>query len=241
VKRILAGLLTFSLLAACSPAAASSSAAPRLLAIQYSAAARPWLAEVYACAGETPVVAEQRAASFFDPSADLAIRLGEPEQLAAPAYAIGVEEIVVVVHPQNPARKFDLAAARGLFGGRIRNWSELGGADLPVQAWIYAPGEDIQQVFAASVMQGAATASLARLAASPDEMAQAIAADAGAVGFLPRRWLTGNVREVYTIAAVSVLAITPVEPDGAVKELLACVTVPKLVKGRQGHRMARAG
>ncbi len=214
-------LLNLLLLASCSPAAPG--ALPKPFTVQYSAAAQSWLAGLYDCAGETPVIADQRAAQYFDSSADLAIRLGEPEHSTTPAFEIGIEEIIVIVHPQNPVEELGVVDVRGLFSGRIRNWSQAGGADTPVQVWSYSPGEDIQQIFAASVMRGAAVASLARLAASPDEMAQVIANDAGAVGILPRRWLTEDVQEVYVAATVPVLAIASAELQGAVKDLLACL------------------
>ncbi len=215
--------LTFCslLLASCSPAAPT--AAPEPITVQYSAAAQPWLPGVYDCAGGTPIFAEQRAVQYFDSSADLAIRLGEPEQMTTPAFEIGIEEIIVVVHSQNPITNLSLAQVRELFSGRISDWSQLGGPDAPIQVWIYAPGEDIQQAFEAAVMQGAAVTSLARLATSPDGMSQAIASDANAIGILPRRWKAENVREAYVAASVPVLAITSAEPQGAVKDLLACL------------------
>jgi hypothetical protein len=209
------------LFSSCSPAAPV--ALPEPITVQYSAAAQPRLAGLYDCAGEAPVIAEQRAVQYFDPAADLAIRLGEAEHSTTPAFEIGVEEIVVAVHTQNPIENLGLTEVRGLFSGRIRNWSQLGGADMPVQVWSYAQGEDMQQLFEAAVMQGAAVTSLARLAASPGEMAQAIANDVNAVGILPRRWMAGNVQAVYVAASAPVLAITSAEPQGAMKDLLACL------------------
>jgi len=54
-------------------------------------------------------------------------------------------------------------------------------------------------------------------------MGQAIAGDVNAVGLLTRRWKTGSVSAVYTVATVPVLALTPAEPPGAVQEILACL------------------
>jgi len=208
-------------LASCSPA--TPTVAPDPIIVQHSAAAQPWLSGVYGCAGGIPVLADQRAAQYFDLSADLAIRLGEPVPLTAPAFEIGSEEILVVVHPHNPLANLGATQVRELFSGRIRNWSQVGGADASVQVWIYTSGEEIQQIFEAAVMQGLALTSLARLATSPDEMYQAIANDANAVGILPRRWKVGNVSDVYMAASVPVLAITPSEPQGALANLLACL------------------
>jgi len=214
-------LLALFLLVTCSPT--TSTAVPESITIQYSAAAQPWLSAVYDCAGKTPIFTEQRAAQYFDPSADIAIRLGKPEQLRTPAFEIGIEEIVVIVHAQNPVTEIGVTEVRELFTGRIRNWSQLGGPDASVRVWIYASGEDIQQIFEAVVIQGGTVTSLAQLATSPDEMDQAIADDVNAIGILPRSWKVENVQEVYVAATVPVLAIIPSEEHGVTAELLACL------------------
>ena len=47
-------------------------------------------------------------------------------------------------------------------------------------------------------------------------MAQAIASDVNAVGILTRHWQMGNVPDVYTVATLPVLAITPAQPQVAI-------------------------
>ena len=214
-------LLTLFLLASCSPT--TPIAVPESITIQYSAAAQPWLSAVFDCAEKTPIFADQRAVQYFDPPVDIAIRLGEPEQLRTPAFEIGIEEIVVIVHPQNPVTEIGVTEVRELFTGRIRKWSQLGGPDTSVRVWLYASSEDIQQIFEAAVMQGGTVTSLAQLATNPDEVYQAIADDVDAIGILPRSWKAENVQEVYVAATVPVLAIIPSEEQGVTADLLACL------------------
>jgi len=214
-------LLTLFLLASCSPT--TPIAVPESITIQYSAAAQPWLSAVFDCAEKTPIFADQRAVQYFDPPVDIAIRLGEPEQLRTPAFEIGIEEIVVIVHPQNPVTEIGVTEVRELFTGRIRKWSQLGGPDASVRVWLYASSEDIQQIFEAAVMQGGTVTSLAQLATNPDEVYQAIADDVNAIGILPRSWKAENVQEVYVAATVPVLAIIPSEEQGVTADLLACL------------------
>jgi phosphate transport system substrate-binding protein len=45
---------------------------------------------------------------------------------------VGNAYVQFIVHPSNPVRNLSKAQLAGLFGGKIRNWSEVGGADLPV-------------------------------------------------------------------------------------------------------------
>jgi ABC-type phosphate transport system substrate-binding protein len=219
-------ILAFFLLSSCNSATPNPTptAAPETITVQYTSAVIPWLAGLYDCAGINVVTAEQRAADFLDPqAADLAIRIGQPANLTSPAYQIGSEDILVIVNPQNPIPALDAEQVRGLFNGQVLNWLEVNGADAPVQAWVFSSGEDIQQIFEQTILNGSQVTSTARLAVGMDEMAQAVANDVNAIGILTRHWKAGNISDIYTIATVPVLAITRDKPQGAVEELLACL------------------
>jgi ABC-type phosphate transport system substrate-binding protein len=196
------------------------------LTVQYTAATAPWLAGLYDCAGINVVTAEQRAADFLDlQSVDLAIRIGQADDLTSPAYQIGSDGLLVIVNRQNPINALTAEQVSGLFSGQILNWQEDKGSSpsAPVQVWIFSSGEDVQQVFYRTAMGGSPVTSMARLATSPDEMSQAIANDVNAVGILTRHWKMGNVSEVFTVDTVPVLALTSGEPQGVVRKLLTCL------------------
>ena len=223
MKRTFAFLiLVCLLLPSCNSATPTVSAGP--LTVQYTAAAAPWLADLYDCAGANVVTAEQRATDFLDPElVNLAILIGQSANLTSAAYQIGSEELLVILNPQNPINALTAEQVRGLFTGQVLNWREIKGSNAPVQVWVFSSGEDVQQIFDQIALGGSPTTSTARLAAGPDEMTQAIASDVNAVGILTRHWKAVNVSAVYTVASVPVLALTPAEPQGAVQELLACL------------------
>jgi hypothetical protein len=54
-------------------------------------------------------------------------------------------------------------------------------------------------------------------------MAEALTSDPNAVGILSRRWMTDGLREIFLVANVPVLALTPSEPEGIVRDLIACM------------------
>jgi PBP superfamily domain len=217
-------LLTFPfllILAACTSSAPTAQAP--VLRVQYTFAAQPWLADLSNCAGEIVVNTELRAADYIDlSSADLALRLGDTG-VTTPAYQIGADDILVVVNRQNPINRLTAEEVLGLFTGSIQTWKSINGSDSPVQVWVFAAGEDVQQIFEQAALGGAPVASTARLATDPDEMAQAVTEDVNAVGILTRHWKAGNVSDVYTVATVPVLAIFPAEPQGAMADLAACL------------------
>ena len=47
-------------------------------------------------------------------------------------FVIGYDGIAVVVHPGNPVSELTVAQLSDLFTGKLRNWREVGGPDLPV-------------------------------------------------------------------------------------------------------------
>ena len=145
---------------------------------------------------------------------NLYLRVGEPETLVLPAYQIDEEEILIVTHRESPVQNLSLEEARVLFSGQ---------ADPSVQVWAYASGEDVQVLFEQLVMNGRSVTSLARLAVSPQHMSDMLNAESNSVGVLPRHWKTGNTREVFSAGMAPVLAITKENPDGAVRELVACL------------------
>jgi hypothetical protein len=150
-----------------------------------------------------------------DPSAaEIVLRLGEPETLVTPAYQIDMEELLIVTHRQSPIQNLTREEARTLFAG-------LG--DPTVQVWVYADGEDVQEIFDRVVMDGASVSSQAWLAADPQQMSDTLVNEPGTVGILPRHWKVGDTREVFSVANVPVLVITPHEPQGVVRALIACL------------------
>ncbi len=208
MKRFILLLVIVLILSACTPA--TPSATPEVISVYSTAAAQSWLSELYDCAGTASVLAR-----VDDPSAaSIVLRVGEPESLSSPAYQIDTEEILVVTQRQSPVQNLSLEEARALFAGQ---------SDPLVQVWVYASGVDVQDVFNKSVMQGQNIASTARLAVDPQQMSDTLVNEPNTVGIVPRHWKVGDSREVFSVGTVPVLAITSKEPQGVIKQLIACL------------------
>ena len=183
---------------------------PQVIAVYSTSAAQPWLPQIYGCAGTSSAISR-----VDDPSAaDIGLRVGEPPFLNSPAFQIDTEEILIVTHRQSPVQNLTLEDARKLFAGQ---------GDPSVQVWVYASGEDVQEVFDQVVMEGRSVSSSAWLAVNPQQLSDTLVNEPNAVGILPRHWKAGDVREVFSVATVPVLAITRSEPQGVIQELIACL------------------
>ena len=124
------------------------------------------------------------------------------------------QEILIVTHRQSPVQNLTIEQARALFAGQ---------GDPSVQVWVYASGEDVQEMFDRVVMEGSTVSPAARLAVHPQHMSDTLVNEANTVGILPRHWKAGDVREVFRVGTVPVLAITDSEPQGVIRELIACL------------------
>ena len=209
-----------ALLAACAPA--SPAVTPRLLNVYVTSAAYPRVSDLYTCAPPSIVISLSSPAS-----ADLTIRLGEPVPLTVPAFQIGAEDILVVVHPQAGVGSLTLVQVQQLFSGRISSWKQVGGNDVAVQVWTFSSDEDVQQVFERLVMNGQPVTSLARLATSSPFMSDSVGNTPGSIGYLPRRWKTGNTSEALKAATVPVLVLARSQPEGPVRQLVSCLQSAK--------------
>ena len=207
LRRALIAFLLFWI-AACAP---TPTAAPvSQVDVYASASVGPWLTEAFACASDSNLVLNV----VHDPAqADLILRIAGPAALSTPAFQIDTEEILVVTHRESPLQNMALEQVQSLFTN----------GDPSVQVWVYASGEGVQGVFDQLVMAGRPVTSFARLASSPQEMSDVLNAQSNAVGILPRHWLAGSPRFIYSVGTVPVLAVTSSEPQGSLKDLIACL------------------
>ena len=204
-------VLVFCVLWVSSCSTATPPATPEVVPVYSTAAAEPWLSTLYTCAPEGTTVLER----VDDPAAaKIALRVGEPPSLSTFAYQIDTEEILIVTHRQSPIQNLNLEAVRALFSGF---------GEPSVQVWVYASDADVQQVFDQLVMEGRVVSPSARIAPTPQQMSDTLVNEANTVGILPRHWKAGDAREVFSAGTVPVLAITPSEPQGLVRELLVCL------------------
>lgn len=209
--RILIFLLFSFLISSCS-AGTPQSPTPQVVSVYSSYAAETWLSDLYDCAaGQSNVVLSRVDDSN---AAEIVLQVGEPEILSSFAYQIDSEEILVVTQHQSPVQNLTLDEAQALF---------MGLGDPSVQVWVYASGEDVQRVFDQFVMKGRSVTSSAKVAVNPQQMSNTLVNEPNTVGILSRHWKVGDVRDVYSVATVPVLAITKSEPQGAIQGLISCL------------------
>ena len=199
-------VLSSFIVVSCAPATQTSQT--QVVSVYATSAAQPWLTELYTCADNSSV-----NLNLTTDEPDITLRVGEPEIIISPLYQIDEEEILIVTNRESPIQNLTLTETQELFAQ----------GNGSAKVWVYASDADVQIVFDQLVMKGRSVTTFAGLATSPQQMSNLINAEKDAVGILPKHWVTGNVREVFSAGTVPVLAITKEEPQGVVKDLIACL------------------
>jgi hypothetical protein len=203
------------------------------LTIALSPAVWPMQAAVHRCAVAQPEIAlvlSELPVTFFEKAnSDLALRFGEPVKSSGYAASVAQEKIAIIVHPGNPIKALDQSQLRKLFTGQVVFWGAVGGPDQAVQVWTFPENDDARQVFDSAILADGTLASEAMLASDPSQMIHEIAANPGAIGYVPGAWLTDQVRalelapDLHLVLRQPVLALATAEPQGAVHRFLACL------------------
>ena len=66
---------------------------------------------------------------------------------------VALDSILPIVHPDNPVRDISLPDIARIAAGRISNWSELGGPDLPIRMLLADDGSSVAEVLDERVMR----------------------------------------------------------------------------------------
>lgn len=239
ILRVFLTALTGALTASCQaqPAAVPvTQPPPSLLTVQASFALQPLADDFHSCAGElidtALIVQDTPAAAVNLDEAAIGLRWGLHDQPDYFAAEIGHEELAVIVHPNNPVEEISLEELQAIYLGAqtqppFNEW-------MP---WAYPKGDDVQQVFESAVLQNRPPdSSVIHLAPDPAAVLEAVAANPGAIGYLPARWLAAvDEEQAASVKALSVkdleagqfrrpiVAMSRSEPNGPEKDWLLCV------------------
>jgi phosphate transport system substrate-binding protein len=103
---------------------------------------------------------------------------------AASEHVIALDGLAIIVNPANPVSALTKAQIADVFDGKVQRWSELGGVDQPVVVHARDDNSGTFDSFKHLVLQGRALAPAARRHESSEELSDAVAADAVAIGFI---------------------------------------------------------
>jgi phosphate transport system substrate-binding protein len=167
-----------------------------------------------------------------------------PEASALRSTVVAKDGIVVVVHPSNKVDGLSLDQVRGLFGGKIRSWKEVGGPDAPVTVVSREAGSGTRTSFE-QIVGGFKLTDNAIIQDSNGTIRETVANDVNALGYLSHGLLNEKIKALAIdgVACTSdgimqgryklvrpIFFLTKTEPEGELAGFIKYVLSPDAQK-----------
>ncbi|MEM8787685.1 MAG: phosphate ABC transporter substrate-binding/OmpA family protein [Pseudomonadota bacterium] len=136
-------------------------------------------------AGEADIAMSSRPARADELRAAREAGLGNLTDLDQ-EYIIAVDSILTIVSPDNPVNELSVGQMADIFSGRVSNWSEIGGPNLPVTVFTRPEASGTRGVFATQILSpaNAQMSADAVVVGSNAEMADRVTETAGGIGYV---------------------------------------------------------
>jgi phosphate transport system substrate-binding protein len=111
-------------------------------------------------------------------------------------FAVAYDCIVPVVHPSNTITDLTLDQLKAIYKGEIKNWNQVGGPDRPIVVISRDTSSGTYEVWEEKVLKNERVYPGALLQASNGAVAQAVAKNKNAVGYIGIGYLNDDVKTV---------------------------------------------
>ena len=175
------------------------------------------------------------------------VKLAESKGVKPVRHTVALDCIVPVVHPANPVKDLTLAQLKDIYTGKIKNWKEVGGGDKVVVVISRDSSSGTFEVWNHKVLGKERVRPDAQLQASNGAVAQAVAGNKYAIGYVGIGYLNDKLKgvsvdgviasaktamdESYPVAR-ALYMFTKGEPSGEIKKFL------DFVKSAEGQELA---
>jgi phosphate transport system substrate-binding protein len=167
---------------------------------------------------------------------------GKGKGVNAVRTAIAVDALVPVVHAGNPVARLSAEQLRDIYAGKIENWKDLGGKDGKIVVVSRDTSSGTYETWEEIIMKKTKVAPSALLQASNGAVAQAVAKNEKAIGYIGFGYLNKSLKKldvngVEASPATALSGAWPIarelyvftngEPAGAVKKLVEYLLDPQ--------------
>lgn len=108
-------------------------------------------------------------------------------------HRIGSVKTHFIVHPDNPVRSVSDPKLRDILLGRIVNWNELGGPDMPIVVFTTKPGKGLRSLVEKKFLNGQSITDEARQLGGLSQVVKVIAQAEYGIGFVNAPRLNSTV------------------------------------------------
>lgn len=123
-------------------------------------------------------------------------------------HKVAVVPFAVVVNPKSGVRTLTIAQLRGIFSGAIANFSQVGGADVPVTIVNRARSSGTRAVFVATILGGHQPSAAGLTQDSSGTVAQIVSQTPGAIAYISLSYVKPG-----RVNAVAIHGVMPTTAD----------------------------
>ncbi|MDA8214089.1 MAG: substrate-binding domain-containing protein [Nitrospiraceae bacterium] len=134
---------------------------------------------------------------------------------------IGKDKIIVLLHKDNPISKLTKEQLKGIFTGKISNWKDVGGKDMPIiVVWgKLIPGTN--SLFVKNILDGESQTKDVLEATTAEDIRQNVASNAEAIGIGPAAVVDATVKSPDTPeVSRPIILVTKGKPSPNVQKLI---------------------
>ncbi|MDH4188643.1 MAG: substrate-binding domain-containing protein [Betaproteobacteria bacterium] len=119
-------------------------------------------------------------------------------------HTVASDDIVVVVHTGNRVKSLTRAQAKAIMTGKIKNWKEVHGADLPIKVVAAAPGQAVRNAVQKGLMDGEEFGPGTADIRTALEQLRVVGSNPGAIGAMSEPVVKESNEKVKAVAGVRV-------------------------------------
>jgi phosphate transport system substrate-binding protein len=110
------------------------------------------------------------------------------------AHVIAMDGVCVIVHPSNPVKELTTDQVRDIYMGKINNWNELGGPDMPIVVISRDTSSGTYETFHELVMHKQEMGPKVEYVSSNPQAHARVKTTAGAIGYVGLGFVDNNVK-----------------------------------------------
>ncbi len=107
---------------------------------------------------------------------------------------IAYDALAVIVHPSNPVSKLTRAQIESIFTGKVKNWKELGGADLKIVPYSRETSSGTYEFFKEFVLKNKNYVNSILSMPATGAIVQSISQTKGGIGYIGLAYMESNVK-----------------------------------------------
>jgi phosphate transport system substrate-binding protein len=124
-------------------------------------------------------------------------------------YKVALDGLSVYINENNPIKELSLEQLKDVFTGKVRNWKDVGGQDMPITIYSRENSSGSYEFFKEHVLQGMDFASSAQAMPGTAALLQAVAKDPKGIGYGGAAY--GQGAKHISVSKAGAKAIEPTE------------------------------